>query len=127
MKDRGGLWKVGEATQKMLEISQIAFKKKKDKFLKSHKIEIKELCASLLKDPVLLAQYHKVYGCVDPKVSKENALNLLEQLISLYLHIRSQSFAKDITESYKTKSKKSKERSLRTSIKRASGSLEFGH
>ena len=31
---------------------------------------------SLMKDPVLLAQYDKVYGCVDPKVSKENALNL---------------------------------------------------
>ena len=82
---------------------------------------------SLMKDPVLLAQYDKIYGCVDPKVSKENALNLLEELISLYLCIRSHSFAKEITESHKMKSKISKERSLRTSIKRTSGSLEFGH
>ena len=43
-----------------------------------------------MKNPVLLAQYHNVYGSVDPKVSKENALNLLEELISLYLHIRSE-------------------------------------
>ena len=109
----------------MFEICEITFKRKRDKFLKSHKIDIKELCACLMKGPVLLAQYHKVYGCVDPKVSKENALNLLEELISLYLRIRSHSFAKDITESHKMK--RSNERSLRTSIKRASGSLEFGH
>ena len=45
MKDRGGLWKVGEATQKMFEICEIAFKRKRDKYLKTHKIDIKELCA----------------------------------------------------------------------------------
>ena len=108
VKDRGGLWKVGKATQKMFQICEITFKRKRDKFLKSHKIHIKQLCASLKKDPVLLAQYHKVYGCVDLKVSKENALNLLEELISLYLAIRSHSFVKDITESHKMKSKRSK-------------------
>ena len=80
-----------------------------------------------MKDSVLLAQHHNVYGCVDPKVSKENALNLLEELISLYLSIRSHSFAKDITQSHKKKKKRSKEWSLRTSIKTVSGSLEFGH
>ena len=80
-----------------------------------------------MKDSVLLAQYHGVYGSVDPKVSNENALNLLEGQISLYLRIRSHSFAKDITESHKMKSKRSKELSFRTSIKRASGSLESGH
>ena len=30
VKDRGGLWKVGKATQKMLEICEIAFKRKRD-------------------------------------------------------------------------------------------------
>ena len=127
MKNRGGLWKLGEATQKIFEICEIAFKRKRDKFLKSHKIDIKDLCASLMKDPVLLAEYHNFYGSVDPKFSKENALNLLEELISLYLRIRCHSFAKYIIESHKMKSQRSRERSLRTSIKRASGSLELGH
>ena len=45
VKDRGGLWKVGEATQKFFEICEIAFKRKRYKYLKSHKIDIKELCA----------------------------------------------------------------------------------
>ena len=76
---------------------------------------------------MLLAKYHNVYGSADPKVSKENALNLLEGLISLYLRICSHSFAKDITKNHKMNSKRSKERSLRTSIKRASDSLEFDH
>ena len=65
-----------------------------------------------MKDPVLLAQYHNVYGSVDPKVSKKNALNLLEELISLHLLICSNTFAEDITGSHKMKSKRSKERSL---------------
>ena len=33
VKDRGGLWIVGEATQKFFEICEIAFKRKRDKFL----------------------------------------------------------------------------------------------
>ena len=53
LEDRGGLWKVGEATQNVFEICEIAFKRKRDKFLKSHKVDIKELCDSLMKDPVL--------------------------------------------------------------------------
>ena len=62
-----------------------------------------------MKDPVVLAQYHNIYGSVHPKVSKENALNFLEELISLYLRICSNSFVKDITEGHKMKSKRSKE------------------
>ena len=62
-----------------------------------------------MKDPVVLAQYHNIYGSVDPKVSKENALSFLEELISLYLRICSNSFVKDITESHKMKSKRSQE------------------
>ena len=75
VKDKRGLWKVGEATQNFFEICEIAFKRKRDKFLKSHKSDINELCVTLMKDPVLLAQYYNVYGCLDPNVSKENALN----------------------------------------------------
>ena len=92
VKNVVGLWKVGKATQKSFEICEIAFKRKRGKFRKRHKIDIQELCASLMKDPVLLVQYHNVHGSVDPKVSKENALNLLQELILLYLRIRSSEF-----------------------------------
>ena len=100
-----------EAAQNIFEICKVAFKRKRDKFLKSHKTDIRELCPSLMKHSVLLAQYqyHNVYGCVDPKVSKENALNLLEELISLYLRICCHSFAKNITEIHKKINKRSKE------------------
>ena len=77
--------------------------------------------------PGVTSPVSQCYGFVNPNISKENALNLLEELISLFLRIRSHSFAKDITKNHKMKSKRSKERSLRTSIKRASDSLEFDH
>ena len=51
VKDRGGLWKVSQATQKKFEICEIAFKRKRDKFLKSHKIDIKDLCCQFNERP----------------------------------------------------------------------------
>lgn len=59
-------------------------------------------------------------------VSKENAFNLLEKLILLYLLIWNDSFAKDIKEIYKMKSKKSKKHSLRSTIKKASIHSNYG-
>ena len=74
---------------------------------------------------ISLQQY--LYKSVNPKVSKENAVNLLEELISLYLRIQSHSFAKDIKEIHKVKNKKLKEHSLRKTIKKAAKPLDQGH
>ena len=70
---------------------------------------------------------HSIYSSSSPKVSKENAVNLLEELILLYLRIRSHLFAKDVKEIHKIKNKKLKERSLRTTIKKASIHSNYSH
>ena len=95
--------------------------------MKNHKKDINDLCEDLLKNPLVQSHYYNIYSSISRKVSKENAVNLLEELMLLYLRIRSHSFAKDVKETYKMKSKKSKERSLRTTIKTASIHSDYGH
>ena len=127
MKGRGGLWIVNNNTQKLFEIYEIEFQRNKNKIMKDHKIDINDLCEDLLKSSLVQSHYYNIYSSISPKVSKENAVNLLEELMLLYLRIRSHSFAKDVKETYKMKSKKSKERSLRTTIKKASIHSDYGH
>ena len=80
-----------------------------------------------MNDPVLLALSNKFYDSFDPNVAKKNAQNLSEDLIRLSLSAHGHAFTKDITDSNKIKSKRSKERLLSTSLKITSSSLEFGH
>lgn len=58
-------------------------------------------------------------------VSKENAFNLLEKLILLYLLIWNDSFAKDIKEIYKMKSKKSKKAFIKINNKESIYTFEL--
>ena len=120
MKDRGGFLKVNNNTHKMFEMCEIEFQRNKNIMMKDHKIDINDLCEDLLKNSLVQSHYCNIYSSISPKVSKENAVNLLEELMLLYLRIRSHSFAKDVKETYKMKSKKSKQCSLRTAIKKRS-------
>ena len=95
--------------------------------MKDHKIDINDLCENLLINSLVQSHYYNIYSSISPKVSKENAVNLLEELMLLYLRIQSHSFAKNVKETYKMKSKKSKERSLRTTIKKASIHSDYRH
>ena len=71
--------------------------------MKDRKIDINDLCEDLLKNSLVQSHYYNNYSSIIPKVSKENAVTLLEELILLYLRIRSHSFAKDVKETVKEK------------------------
>ena len=58
------------------------------------------------------------------KVCKEVSLNLLEDLIMLYVRVRVFSQVKDKRELHKMEAKKKKLKSIRTEIKKSSKSLE---
>lgn len=125
-KDRGGLWKV---TSEVFEIFSLVERKFRQ-FTKQigSKIDSKKLVTDLLENPIVLSNYRRVRNQASEKVSKEVALNLLEHLIMLYVRVRTFSFVKDQCEIHNIRSKKKKKaRSLRTEIKRATGSLDQGH
>ena len=98
VKGRGGLWIVNNNTQKLFEIYEIEFQRNKNKIMKDNKIDINDLCEDPLKNSLVQSHYYNIYSSISPKVTKENAVNLLEELMLLYLRIRSHSFAKDVKE-----------------------------
>ena len=98
VKGRGGLWKVNNDTQKIFEICEIEFQRNKTKIMKYHKIDINKLCRNLLKNSLVQFHYYNIYSSISSKLSRENAVNLFEELILLYLRIRSHAFAKDVKE-----------------------------
>ena len=89
MKDRGGLWKISNDVQKSFEICEIVLQRNKNEIMKYHKIDIIDLCENLLKNSLMQSYYYNVDSSISPKVSKENAVNLLEEFILLYLRVQS--------------------------------------
>ena len=87
VKDRGGFLKVNNNTQKMFQICEIEFQRNKNIMMKDHKIDINDLCEDLLKNSLVQSHYYNIYSSISPKGSKENAVNLLEELMLLYLLI----------------------------------------
>ena len=62
---------------------------------------------------------------IEPKVNKEISLNLLENMLLFFTKVRALSFARDVKERFKTRLKKTKSRSIRKEIKKASSSKNF--
>ena len=61
------------------------------------------------------------------KVNKEISMNLLENLLTLYLGVRSSSRAKDKVEQHNITLKKNRQRSLRTGLKKSTSNFDQGH
>ena len=77
-----------------------------------------------MKDSSVLSNYSIVRSLAAEKVNKEVALNLLEDLLTLYIHVRTFSFVNQKKEKFKLEAKKQKMNSLRKSIKKSSSTLE---
>ena len=72
----------------------------------------------LLVNAEALSNYSQVYS--DANVEKEIAMNLLDHMLTLYLRVRSFSYAEDHIETHKIEKNKQRSRSLRTEIKKSS-------
>ena len=81
----------------------------------------------LINNSSVLSNFKSVCYGVDPKVSKEISMNLLEHLLTLFTRVRTFSYAKDIREKHKAAKKISRKHSLRTEIKKSSSSKVLGH
>ena len=80
-----------------------------------------------MEDPYLIACFNCVRKKSDIEIKKEIGLNLLEDMLTLYIRIRAHSHAKDKQEDHKMSKNKTKARSLRTEIKKQTSSLDTGH
>ena len=124
-KNRGGLWKVTNG------VSEIFFAV--EKYFRANvanqkrKIDVKCMVLRLMKYSSILSHYTTLTNLASEELDKEISLNLLESMITLYLHARTFKYVYLQKEAFKIESAKKKMKSLRTSTKQATKKLELGH
>jgi len=74
-----------------------------------------------------LTYFNVVRKSSEEIVKKEIGLNLLEDMLKLYIRLRSHFYAKDKQQMHKIMKDKTKSRSLRTEIKKKSSNLDTGY
>ena len=124
-RDRGGLWRVNKNMQALFLKCECIFRTHTAKF--SVKIICAEIVQKMLENCIITSNYKTLCYDIDPKVDSEISINLLEQILTLFVRIRTFSYAKDVREKHKAAKKLSKKRSLRTEIKQGSSSTDGGH
>ena len=122
--NRGGLWKVNINMQQIFIHCEKIFRSATANF--TTKIDCPTLVNKILKDSFILAHFKIICGNADQVVEKEVAKNLLEHIGTLFIRVRSFSYAK-WRENHKASKSKVKSRSLRTSIKISSTSTAMRH
>ena len=122
-KDRGGLWKVNNRALNIFVVCEKVFLQSTANF--SLKIQSQVNVETVLRDVLITSDMKAICRDADQKVDKEVAKNLFENLVSLFIRVRSHSFAKSIREKHKASHKAGKKRSLR--IKQSNSSTELGH
>ena len=105
-RDRGGLWKVNKKMQDVFLHCEIIFRSNTVNFKTS--LVCKDLVQEMMKDVIVVSNFNSICSGVDPKVTKEISLNLLDHMITLFVRVRTFSFAKDVREKYKVAKKQSK-------------------
>jgi len=91
------------------------------------KIDGNGIVSDLMENWIILANMSSLRNKCTQNVEKELSLNLLRDLLLLYIRARTFSYVKLKCDNFKLENKKRKMNSLRTSIKKASSSLDMGH
>lgn len=118
IKNRGGLWYTNNNVIEIFMKTENVFKIETSECTLLC-IDSNKIVKNVMGDGMVKIYYNNIQEEAGILVDKEIALNLLEQLIMLYVRVRSHSFAKQKIEAYKEECKTKKARSLRTEMKRS--------
>ena len=102
-KNYGVLWKVTDKAVNIFKTCEMEFLKCVGTF--SYQINSQVLLLKLLKDCFIKSNFQHVCHAAAQRVDKEIAINLLEQLLLLYIRVRSHSYAKNKKEAHKARKK----------------------
>ena len=116
-RDRGGLWKPTKQVIKIFTLAEIHFHRKYAQTV--HNVDCDEFVVELLQDNEIISIFSTICAEVNIKIPKEAAMNLFQDLLTLYTRVRAHSFAKDIKEKHLLAAKQQKAHSLRTELKKA--------
>ena len=103
---RGGLWMANKRLQEVFLQCELLFRTQTVNFTTS--LDCKDLVKDMMKNSSVLSNLNCICYGIDQKVTKEISLNLYEQMLSLFVKVRTFSYAKDIREKHKAAKKKCK-------------------
>ena len=118
-RSRGGLITPCNDLVLILEVVEVLFRK----FVSSQSAVVKtipcdQLCNDALGSPLLKSLWDNIIEDCRQSVTNQTAKLCLENIVKLYLKVRSFSFAKDFITKYKIEEKSRKSKSLRKELKR---------
>ena len=113
---RGGLWAPHEW---ILEVSELVFRKNTNKE-KVSCLPVDTVVNEVLASPHVQSLWCNIIQNCDVQISKECRSSCLENVIKLYITVRSFSFAKDIVNKCKLSRGTKKTKALRKELKKAS-------
>ena len=125
-KDRGGLWRVDNKVFQIFEQAELYFQ---HSVMGKHQTRIvtSEIVAVLQTNSKISAAFKNLCGQCPNKIETELGKNMLEDLLNLYIRVRTFSYVNQKRELFKLESKKKKMNSLRKSLKKVSSTREMGH
>ena len=127
IRDRGGLWKARTDVCKLFTVVELHIREVTGN-LSSRVVDSKKIVQNLSNDAHILLYYKKIMVHADiEKLNEEVSLNLLEDLIMLYVRVRVFSIVKEIKTAHNIEKSKSKLKSLRKELKKSSLNLDQGH
>ena len=116
--NRGGLWHITEHAQKVFFKTELFFRKFTSQS-GMRRVDIDGIAHAAIKDCDVLANFNLILSVAQLKVDSHLHKDILNSMVSLYVRVRSFSFAKDIIQRHKVKVKQaSKAKSLRKDINR---------
>ena len=116
---RGGLWSPHTWLIRIIEVSEIVFRKFTDKE-RLTQLPVDKIVSEVLTSSVVKSLWCNIVSNCDVEISKECQSLCLENMIKLYVTVRCFSFAKDIVNKYKLKEGAQKKKGLRKDLKKSS-------
>ena len=115
--NRGSLWKMNEDVIALFSVAEAYFLSSTKKL--QNKIVSKDIFNALMEKCMVLQNFAKVRHSSPDNITKEIAFNLLEDLLTLFIRVRTFSYVKDKVQAFKIRNSKTKSRSPRTGMKQS--------
>jgi hypothetical protein len=124
-RSRGGLVSPCEDVVKILEVAEVCFRQEMTKSkLLVRNIPVDIICESALNSPAVKSLWENILFSSDIDTSDSTGKLCLENVLKLYLKVRTFSYAHDFITKYKIKEKQMKSKALRNELKRKDGDNE---
>ena len=112
--NRGGLWKAKRDVVLIFTLAESYFLSATKEFVS--KIDTKDIVSRMMEDVCVLAYLNSICRSTEEKIKKEISQNLLEDMLTLYIRLRSHFYAKDKQQLHKITKDSIRKRSLRKEL-----------